>query len=354
VRSEPIGSTEVKDVDLAYDLGDLGQQFTSTTWDHAAEESMLDYGSDEKLRTLVSDILQRPVGSGTLTPEYIIVKLKEWLGKKCSLSQKRSEEIKDGDLSSFLYGDHIGGPREFTDSFVRMLRVAGVPARRASGYVFSLPEGNVSGQNFKEAILLTDQHIEQWAEIYLEGSGWLPIPIMYENIIDKADPPPQQDLEDLLANMTPKGDSKLTEKPVAAHLERFVARLLLGLLCFVVIALALALVAYPIFAGVTERTGQRLLRFSVWLLQSLGYRRKFGESWEEFAMRLSKRRPRSGNAFAKMISIQKRSVYDREQISRTQWMGTYFKVLGGLIADPFFVLYQARAFTKVRNAYELR
>lgn len=340
VRSEPIGGTELKDVDLAYDLGDLGQRFTSTTWDHAAEESMLDYGSDERLRTLVNDILQRPVSSGNLTPEYIIVKLKEWLGKKCSLSQKRSEEIKEGDLSSFLYGDHIGGSREFADAFVRMLRVAGVPARRALGYVFSLPEKNVSGQNFKEAILLTDQHIEQWAEIYLEGSGWLPIPIIYENIIDKADPPPQQDLEDLLANMTPKGDSKLLDKQVAAHPGRFVARLLLGLLCFVVIALALALVAYPIFAGVTERTGQRLLRFSVRLLQSVGYRRKFGESWEDFALRLSRRRPRSAKAFAKLLSIQKTFVYDRQSITRTRWIGTYFKMLSGLIVDPFSLLYQ--------------
>lgn len=350
VRSKPVGSSGVKDVDLAYDLGDPGQRFTSEAWDDQVKARLLDYGDDEKLKTLINGILQSPAEAGNQTPEYTIVKLKEWLGQKCSLSQKRSEEIRDGDLSSFLYGDHIGGPKEFANALVKMLRAAGVPARGAAGYVYPLPEGNVSGQNFKEAILLTDQHIEQWAEIFLKGSGWLPIPIIYENLIDKTDPPPQQDLEDLLANATPKGDSKPIEKSVASQRGGLVARLVIGLIFLVVITLAVALVAYPILAGVTERTGQRLVRFSVRLLHSLGYTRRFGESWEEFAMRLNERRPRSGNALAKLIAIQKRFVYDRgEPIRRTEWIATYFKMLGGLILDSIGVLYQARPSRTPRN-----
>ncbi len=60
-----------------------------------------------------------------------------------------------------------GGPRDLAALFVGEARSVGVPARYVSG--FALPPGE------KQGSLVTD---EAWAEIQLEGKGWLPVDLV--------------------------------------------------------------------------------------------------------------------------------------------------------------------------------
>ena len=60
-----------------------------------------------------------------------------------------------------------GGPRDLAALFVGEARSVGIPARYVSG--FALPPGE------KQGSLVTD---EAWAEIQLEGKGWLPVDLV--------------------------------------------------------------------------------------------------------------------------------------------------------------------------------
>ncbi len=71
-----------------------------------------------------------------------------------------------GDAASVLDAK-AGGPRDLVALFVGEARSVGVPARYVSGFV--LPPAA------KEGSLVSD---EAWAEIRLEGKGWLPIDVV--------------------------------------------------------------------------------------------------------------------------------------------------------------------------------
>lgn len=60
-----------------------------------------------------------------------------------------------------------GGPRDLTALYVGQARSAGIPARYVSGFV--LPPAEPGGS------LVSD---EAWAEIQLEGKGWLPVDVV--------------------------------------------------------------------------------------------------------------------------------------------------------------------------------
>lgn len=60
-----------------------------------------------------------------------------------------------------------GGPRDLVALFVGEARSAGIPARYVSGFVLPPAE--------KEGSLIQD---EAWAEIKLEGKGWLPVDVV--------------------------------------------------------------------------------------------------------------------------------------------------------------------------------
>ena len=71
-----------------------------------------------------------------------------------------------GDAASVL-DVKAGGPRDLVALFVGEARSVGVPARYVSGFV--LPPA------VKEASLVSD---EAWAEIRLDGKGWLPVDVV--------------------------------------------------------------------------------------------------------------------------------------------------------------------------------
>ncbi len=71
-----------------------------------------------------------------------------------------------GDGGSVLVAK-AGGPRDLTALFVGEARSVGVPARYVSGFVLPPAE--------KQGSLVSD---EAWAEIKLEGKGWLPVDVV--------------------------------------------------------------------------------------------------------------------------------------------------------------------------------
>ena len=93
--------------------------------------------------------------STAMTPVDIARRIYHYLHYE--LSYGRPARILEGEVA------HCG---TYADLFVRLCQAAGVPARRCAGFAFAVSdddkqETSVSGHN--------------WAEFYVEGSGWIPV-----------------------------------------------------------------------------------------------------------------------------------------------------------------------------------
>ncbi len=74
----------------------------------------------------------------------------------------------------FLFDSHEGYCMHFASAAVLAFRYCGIPARYATGYAVSSSEFYPDGRGGYTAVL-TARMAHAWAEIYLEGVGWVPV-----------------------------------------------------------------------------------------------------------------------------------------------------------------------------------
>ncbi len=74
----------------------------------------------------------------------------------------------------FLFESKRGYCAHFASSAVLMLRYLGVPARYAAGYA-AAPESFKRNQDGTYSTVILDRQAHAWAEVYLEGIGWVPV-----------------------------------------------------------------------------------------------------------------------------------------------------------------------------------
>lgn len=74
----------------------------------------------------------------------------------------------------FMFESREGYCAHFASSAVLMLRYLGVPARYAAGYAAPLQDFERNADGTYSAVIL-DKQAHAWAEIYLDGIGWVPV-----------------------------------------------------------------------------------------------------------------------------------------------------------------------------------
>lgn len=84
------------------------------------------------------------------------------------------DEIPEGTdtIQYFLESGHEGYCMHFASAGTLLLQELGVPARYASGYVVKSFAFSKDGEDYTATVL--DRNGHAWAEIYLEGIGWVP------------------------------------------------------------------------------------------------------------------------------------------------------------------------------------
>lgn len=76
----------------------------------------------------------------------------------------------------FLFESHEGYCAHFASAAVLMLRYLGVPARYATGYSVSASEfSGMAGGEYMAVV--RDRQAHAWAEVYLDGAGWIPVEV---------------------------------------------------------------------------------------------------------------------------------------------------------------------------------
>ena len=166
-----------------------------------------------------------------------------------------------------------------------LARSLGIPARVSTGY--AVPARR-RGQGSALLIGGTDAHA--WAEIRLEGVGWVPIEVVpEESEVEESEPPPV-DLQQLLGEMArDEGRFEPARPPPSLGWLRNVpialGAALSGMLLYLLLVRVTRQLA-PYWAAEERRLG---LTYRAVLdnLACLGHRRRAGESWESFAERLA-------------------------------------------------------------------
>lgn len=118
-----------------------------------------------------------------------------WLEQNTQYSQRSRHASAEDPVASYLFGDRIGYCVHLAHAATYLMRALGLPARVAAGYAYE-----ASNRAGGSALLLRAGDAHAWAEVHLEGVGWVPIDPSPPSI----DPPlaaPDLDLQRLLGEM---------------------------------------------------------------------------------------------------------------------------------------------------------
>lgn len=173
VSTDQINENNFYDVleDINYEINSTFQQYTDFVYENyckvpdtepmnqiynqfIADSNILNQNTYQKLQS-IKDILAENA-EYTLNP-----------GKT-----PRSEDF----VNYFLTQNHKGYCVHFATSGVILARMAGIPARYSEGYVLLKDDFNKNNltDNYTYQIEIKDNRAHAWAEIYIDGLGWIP------------------------------------------------------------------------------------------------------------------------------------------------------------------------------------
>ena len=110
--------------------------------------------------------LARRLASGKRSPYDVAVAIESYL--KANYTYSERTPMRRFPLESFLFGDLIGYCQQFSGAMALLLRMDGIPARVAAGF---LP-GSYDAASRSYRVRAIDAH--SWVEVYFAGIGWVP------------------------------------------------------------------------------------------------------------------------------------------------------------------------------------
>jgi protein-glutamine gamma-glutamyltransferase len=110
--------------------------------------------------------LARRLAAGMRTPYDVALAIQTYLKGAYTYSER--PPARRYPLEAFLFVDRIGYCQQFSGAMALMLRMDGIPARVAAGF---LP-GSYDGASGSYQVRAVDAH--SWVEVYFTGIGWVP------------------------------------------------------------------------------------------------------------------------------------------------------------------------------------
>ena len=215
-----------------------------------------------------------------------------WLAREGIYSLKSGHARAADPTADFLFGDRTGYCVHFAHASAFLLRALRLPARVATGYVV-----DESARRGGSTIVLSGSNSHAWAELFLDGVGWVVVDTTPERALDPPPAPPDPDLQRLLGEMVRgqrplPGDSARSFRDAVRALrimkELLVRALLPALLLFLAMLYLIKLWrrAAPVLAR-RASLPRLVYRAELDRLSEARLRRDWGESREGFAARLS-------------------------------------------------------------------
>ncbi|MCA9551495.1 MAG: transglutaminase domain-containing protein [Myxococcales bacterium] len=260
-------------------------------WDEATWSLYTELPHDERYHDLARRL------QSELRPEYksdpiaLAFAVKQYLEENTTYSFKR-KYTGDDPTGEFLFSeDKRGYCVHLAHAAAYLMRALGLPARVSAGY--AVPAANLGTGS---ALLIKEGDAHAWAELYLEGLGWLPIEVTPQKTDVEPAPFEEQDLQQLLGEMARKEGRFERAPPTGPKLMDYlraawdaVPWVLLGFLG-VLYAVKVGRLLLPL---VLRGGGGPKVSYRAALdtLASVGWVRGRGESRERFAGRVAERVP---------------------------------------------------------------
>lgn len=143
-----------------------------------------------------------------------------YLGEKGVYTLKRRPVGGSKDpTADFLFGDMHGYCVHFSHAAVYLMRSAGIPSRVGAGYA-------VEGRNRRgSALLIRSNEAHAWPEVWVDGLGWYALDVAPQTVLDSSSPPPDFDLQAMLAEMA-REDGETFEQPPEFDLREFLRQIM--------------------------------------------------------------------------------------------------------------------------------
>jgi transglutaminase-like putative cysteine protease len=269
----------------------LGRRPGVRTWTDEQRAHYTQLPDDPRYKQLADKIVD-----DALRPEWRkdpfaqALAISAWLGKE-SIYSLKSQHLDDKDpTADFLFGDRIGYCVHFAHSAAYLLRARGLPARIAEGYA-----ADESRRGNGSAILLRQKDAHAWAELYLDGFGWIIVDVAPQRVLDPPDTPPDPDLQHMLGELA-RGDKTAGKspdgRPQGPSLGQMLRAAGFWLLLFfeAVVALLYLVKAWrrlAPFVAPSAQVPRVAYRAALDQLAEIGERRGDGETRERFAARVA-------------------------------------------------------------------
>ncbi len=247
---------------------------------------------DERYHRLASELqgsLRAEFASDPLAQAMVV---KQHLEKTVTYSFRESYEGTEDPTAAFLFSEDPHGYCVHTShAAALLLRAMGVPTRVGAGY--AVPAKNLGGGS---SLLIKTSDAHAWAEIHLEGVGWVPIEITPEKTDVEPSEFAERDLQSLLGEMARAEGKDERAAPRPPELMKALRALLdlVPWLIALLISLAYGAKAWRLLAPglVGPRSRPRVAyRAALDRLSAVGRVRASGESRERFARRLAELSP---------------------------------------------------------------
>lgn len=148
---------------------DLTPALLRATADAPTPDAVLDrYAGDPEATARVA-ALAREITAGAVTPYEKADAIESWLDANTTYSLDAPLAPRDADVvDDFLFESRVGWCEQIASSFTVLLRLSGVPARVATGYVATEVDPVTRTYTVRER----DGHA--WTEIWFPEVGWVP------------------------------------------------------------------------------------------------------------------------------------------------------------------------------------
>ena len=266
----------------------LGRRTGNPDWPAELRGEYLKLPDDPRYRERADEL----IAGAKLRPEFAgdaaarIWAIKSWLDDNGIYSLANEHAEATDPAASFLFGDLTGYCTHFAFAATYLYRSIGIPARVGLGY--AVPAANRADGS---ALLVQAIHAHAWPEVYFEDIGWVIMDLAPSQTVVDMTTPPQNELQQLLGDML-RNDASFDEFLDARRQAWIPWRLMLQVT--VLSLLAALLGAYCVkwyrqmwSGGDDDGQCRRVYRAILDQLAGFGLRRRYGESREGFARRVS-------------------------------------------------------------------
>jgi transglutaminase-like putative cysteine protease len=269
----------------------LGMRTGAEAWSDTKRAHYLAMPEDPRYASLARDIEASLRPSRRSDPLAQALAIKRHLEREAVYSRESRHADAIDPAAAFLFGNRTGYCVHFAHAATYLMRSLGLPARVAIGY--AVPE-HVRGDG--SALLVRGVNAHAWAELHLEGFGWVVIDPSPERALDNALPPPDPALQRLLAELLRR---RVEPEPLPGSITGFDARrslhaagMGLGLGTLWICGLLVKLWRRVCVHLTSGRALPRLAyRAALDALAEQGSRRAHGETREHFAARVAEQAP---------------------------------------------------------------